>query len=90
MATCGDYEGANARAQRQNLSRLCSAAGRNGTTYIDVNAFAKTGAPIKPVVVLEFVDFYALAVVGRRCGLGHSRYVRLSPLRSGVSNTHPE
>jgi hypothetical protein len=56
---------------------------RLGTTYVHDDASAEAGASVKPVIVLEFVYFYALAIVGRRGDQGHSRGVSLPPLRPG-------
>jgi hypothetical protein len=62
---------------------LVTRARRRETTYVHNNPSAEPGASVKPVIVLEFVYFYALAIVGRRGDQGHNRGVSLPPLRPG-------
>jgi len=53
------------------------------STYIYVDALAEARPPIEPVVVSELIDLDALAIVGRRRGLGHSTGGSLLPLARG-------
>jgi hypothetical protein len=52
-------------------------------TYTHDNAPAEAGAPVEPVIVLELVDFDALAIVGRWRYQCHNRSEGLHALRPG-------
>lgn len=56
-------------ATAQNLPAMVAPV----STYIYEDTPAKAGSAIKPVIVLEFVDFYALAIVRGRRYQCHSR-----------------
>jgi hypothetical protein len=62
---------------------LLGGGSRGVTTYIDDDASAKARAAVKPVIVLELIDFYALAIIGRRADLCHSRGAGLPRLGPG-------